>query len=149
MLMFAIAVVPLIQALVNREKWDQNWYADDSACAAKLPRLCKWFERLVKMGPDFGYYPNPQKSIVVVDSKDEAEAHQFFDELGVTVATGQHFLGSFIGNQEGTQKYVKQKVVIWTCCVEKNSPKQQNHSHRQLMRRSQNPFSLSGPICSG
>lgn len=87
MLMYAIAVLPLIQALVNREKWDQNWYTDDSACAAKLPRLCEWFERLVKMGLDFGYYPNPQKSIVVVDSKDEAEAHRLFDELGVTVAS--------------------------------------------------------------
>ena len=58
----AIAVLPLIQALVNREKWDQKWYADDSACAAMLPRLCEWFESLIEMGPDFGYYPNPQKS---------------------------------------------------------------------------------------
>ena len=30
------------------------------------------------MGPDFRYYPNPKKSIVVVDSKDEAEAHWLF-----------------------------------------------------------------------
>ena len=110
-MLYAIAVLPLIQALMNHEKWDQNWYADDSACAAKLPRLCEWFERLIKMGPDFGYYPNPQKPC--------SEAHQLFDEFGVTVATGQHFLGSFIGNQQGTQEYVKQKVEIWTRCVEK------------------------------
>ena len=119
MLMYDIAVLPLIQALVNCEKWDHNWCADDLACVAKLPRLCKWFERLVKMGPDFRYYPNPQKSIVVVDSKDEAEAHRLFDEFRVTVATGQCFLGSFIGNQEGTPEYVKQKVEIWTRNVEK------------------------------
>ena len=48
----------------------------------------------------------------MVDSKDEAEVHWLFDELGVTVATGQCFLGSFIGDQEGTQEYVKQKVEI-------------------------------------
>ena len=71
------------------------------------------------MGPDFGYYPNPQKSIVVVDSKDEAEAHRLFDDLWIMVATWQHFLGSFIGNQESSQEYVKQKVEIWTHCVEK------------------------------
>ena len=55
------------------------------------------FERLTEMGPDFGYYPNP-----VVDSKDDGKAHQLFDELRVTVATGQCFLGGFIGDQEGT-----------------------------------------------
>ena len=31
MLVYAIAVLPLIQALVDREKCDKNWYADDSA----------------------------------------------------------------------------------------------------------------------
>ena len=39
MLLYAIAVLPLIQALVNRKKWDQNWYANDSACAAKTVRV--------------------------------------------------------------------------------------------------------------
>lgn len=55
------------------------------------------FERLTEMGPDFGHYPNQ-----VVDSKDEGKAHQLFDELRVTVATEQYFLGGFIGDQEGT-----------------------------------------------
>jgi len=39
MLMYAIAVLPLIHALTDHDRWDQNWYADDSACAAKLTRL--------------------------------------------------------------------------------------------------------------
>ena len=38
MLMYAVAVFPPSK-LVNHEKWDQNWYADDLACAAMLPRL--------------------------------------------------------------------------------------------------------------
>ena len=39
MMMYAVAVLPLIRELVERDKWDQNWYADDSACFATLPRL--------------------------------------------------------------------------------------------------------------
>ena len=39
MLMYAITVLPLTQALVDRDKWDQNWYADNSVCSARLPRL--------------------------------------------------------------------------------------------------------------
>ena len=30
MLMYAIAVLPLTQALSDQTKWNQNWYADDS-----------------------------------------------------------------------------------------------------------------------
>ena len=76
MLMYAIAVLPLIQSLVDRDKWDQNWYADDSA---RLPRLREWFDKLSELGPDFGYYPVPQKTILVVDMKDETETHALFD----------------------------------------------------------------------
>ena len=119
MLLYAVAVLPLIQALEDREKWIQNWYADDSACAAGLPRLREWFDKLLKWGPDFGYYPEPQKTILVVDPNDELRAKELFDELGVTVVPGQRFLGGFIGNQSGTTEYVEQKVRAWIHCVEK------------------------------
>ena len=118
MMMYAIAVLPLIQALVDRDKWDQNWYADDSACSAELPRLREWFDKLCEMGPDFGYYPEPEKTILVVDSKDKTVADRLFVELGVTVVTGHRFLGGFIGDQEGNDEYVKQKVQKWVQCVE-------------------------------
>ena len=103
MMMYAIAVLPLIQVLVDRGKWDQNWYADDSACSAELPRLREWFDKLCEMGPDFGYYPEPEKTVLVVDSKDETVADRLFVELGVTVVTGHRFLGGFIGDQEFNQ----------------------------------------------
>ena len=46
MLMYAITVLPLIRALVDRDKWVQNWYADDSACSAKLAEVREWFDKL-------------------------------------------------------------------------------------------------------
>ena len=58
---------------MERDKWDQNWYADDSACFATLPRLREWFDRLSDLGPDFGYYPEPRKTALVVDIEDEDE----------------------------------------------------------------------------
>ena len=119
MLMYAIAVLSLIQALADHDKWDQNWYADDSVCAAKLTRLREWFDKLTELGPDFGYYPEPRKTILVIEPKDKAEARTLFDDLGVKVVSGQRFLGSFIGDQEGTCEYVEQKVQLWVRCVEK------------------------------
>ena len=39
MLLYAIAVLLLIQELADCDKWNQNWYANDFNCAAKLTRL--------------------------------------------------------------------------------------------------------------
>ena len=83
-----------------------------------LTRLKEWFVRLTELGPDFGYYPEPQKTIVVVEPKDQAEAHLLFDNLGVTVLSGR-FLGTFIGDHEGTLEYVHQKVQGWIHCIER------------------------------
>jgi len=109
-LMYARAVLPLSHVLTDRDRWDQNWYADDSACAAKLSRLRELFDRLTELGPDFCYYPEPWKTIVVVKPEDQAEVRELFDDLGIVVKPGQRFLGSFIGDHEGTQEFVEQKV---------------------------------------
>ena len=105
MLMYAAALTPLIDSLKDMNNWSQCWYADDSACAAKLPKLREWFDDLCKLGPAYGYYPEPQKTVVVVDAVDEAEANACFCDLGVKVVRGQRYLGGFI-------VYIKQTVLL-------------------------------------
>ena len=39
MLMYSIAVMPLIESIRYKEKYLQCWYADDSACAGKLSHI--------------------------------------------------------------------------------------------------------------
>ena len=39
MMLYVVAVLPLIEALADHDKYEQNWYADDPTCAAKLPVL--------------------------------------------------------------------------------------------------------------
>ena len=39
MMLYAVAVLPLIRSLKAPGKWIQNWYADDSSCVADLPSL--------------------------------------------------------------------------------------------------------------
>ena len=59
MLLCVVAILSLIRALADHDKWDQNWYTDDSACATNLQSLCEWFDKLVERGPVFGNYPEP------------------------------------------------------------------------------------------
>ena len=111
---------------------------------SKTDQLCS--DKLSEMGPDFGYYPEPRKTILVVDMKDEAEAHALFDELGVSVITGQCFLGGFIGDQEGTHEYGKRKVQTWVHCVEKLSKaaeSQPQASHAVLTKSLQFEWPIS------
>ena len=119
MLMYAVAILPLIQALASHNKWSQNWYADDSACAAKIHRLREWFDKLLELGPDFGYHPEPKKTFLVTDAEDKEKAIEWFSELGVKVVTGQRFLGGYVGDRENMEEYVQQQVQKWVHHVEK------------------------------
>ena len=83
MLMYASALMPLIQSLSNPTTWIQNWYADDSSCAAKLTDLCGWFEKLCDRGPKYRYHPELEKCILIGDAEHEAEAKSLFQHLGI------------------------------------------------------------------
>ena len=109
MLMYAAAMTPLIKALEN-EKWTQNWCTDDSACAAKLPLLHDWFQKLCQLGPSYGYYPEPKKTVVVVDENDTDAANACFHDLDIKVVRGHRFLGGFIGDEEEhTKRFVDER----------------------------------------
>ena len=66
MMLYAVAILPLIHSLKNPKRWIQNWYADDSACVATLPSLHAWFSQLSSSSPDFGYFPQPAKTVLMV-----------------------------------------------------------------------------------
>ena len=101
-----MAVLPLIQSLKHLSKWHQSWYADDSACAGKLQLVGNWFDLLLKLGPSYGYFPEPSKCFIIVAVRDIIAAHCLFKDLGVQVTTGHCFLGGIIGNDESKRKFV-------------------------------------------
>ena len=67
MLFYAVAILPLIESLSDGTI--QSWYADDSSCVANLKDLRVWFDKLCDLGPDYGYYPEPSKSFLVIDEE--------------------------------------------------------------------------------
>ena len=79
-----------------------------------LPNLKVWFQ---KLGPDYGYHPEPKKAVLIVRATEEAEAKALFGELGVQVVRGHRFMGGFIGEEEDLQAFVVEKVKTWTSGV--------------------------------
>ena len=113
MLMYVAAVVSLIKSLSIPSNWIQNWYANDSSCTAKLTHLRDCFDKLYEHGPKYGYHPEVDKCIVIVDSNHE--------HLGVKVVKGYRFLGDFIGDHDSTKAFIQKKIVELTNSVVKLS----------------------------
>ena len=118
MLMYSIGVYPLISLLKDPKRYKQNWYADDSACAGSLLCIREWLLQLLKVGPSYGYFAEPSKSIIVVKEEHFQEAQDVFADLEVEVVLAGCFLGSCIGNDEGISQYVQGKVNLWVESVE-------------------------------
>ena len=118
MLMYATALTPLIKSLEDAE-FTQNWYADDSACVGTFSSLRMWIQKLCRLGPSYGYYPEPKKTVIVVDIKDEESANACFHNSGIKVVNGYCFLGGFIGSKELTKQFIEDKIDAWLVCVDK------------------------------
>ena len=119
MMMYSVSVLSLIRSLIDRDKWNQNWYADDSSCIGKLVNLKEWYWYFGNLKEWYWYFVEPSKSKVVVDPSYVVEAKSVFDDLGVQVVTSSRFLGGFVGDLSGISDHLSQKVNFWTKCVVK------------------------------
>ena len=62
---YALATVPLLGSVLTNDT-KQAAYADDLISADKLQPLLTWWEKLLKVAPNVGYYPKPSKSWLIV-----------------------------------------------------------------------------------
>ena len=85
MMFYSVATPPLVRALKGNGRWFQSWYADDSVCAGSLDNIRCWLDRLLELGPSYGYFPEPRKSYLV--------ASDAFAGLGISVVCSHSFLG--------------------------------------------------------
>ncbi|KAL5479542.1 hypothetical protein EMCRGX_G023072 [Ephydatia muelleri] len=111
----------VIGLLASNSNFVQCWYADDSACAGKLSQIRLWLEKLVQLGPAYGYFAEPTKSVLVVAPQFEDVAKKLLQGSGITVSSGHRFLGGVIGTRKYCRNFMKQKVEYWTECVTKVS----------------------------
>jgi hypothetical protein len=98
----------------------QPWYADDAGCGeaehnARLLRL------LYEKGPEFGYYPEPDKSQYICKKGDEAAAQAAFAAEGLdslNYVQSRRYLGGSYGDAAEKELWVQEKVGRWVHCVE-------------------------------
>ena len=120
MICYGIAILPLIRML-KREfpTAKQQWYADDGSTAGYFSDIRAQFERLQQIGPNYGYFPESSKSILVVASHNFEQAKVVFADLNFQVVTGSRYLGSFIGETMERDSWIANKVDDWVHSIKK------------------------------
>jgi hypothetical protein len=79
------------------------------------------FIRLQQIGPNFGYFPELSKSVLVVPQRNLVEAAKLaFTDLGFEDTTGHRYLGGFLGEKDALKTWIQEKVHIGAEAVKAN-----------------------------
>lgn len=119
MILYGLGLLPLIRQLkAEFPDVEQPWYADDAGAGGTFTSIRAHFKRLQELGPKFGYFPNPSKSIIVVPAHSLARAKAAFADLGFTVKTGSRYLGGFLGERDLFDSWIAKKTAYWSRAIE-------------------------------
>ena len=111
--MYALGVLPLIDCISGDLM--QVWYADDATACGSLSELQLWWDKLIQFGPDFGYFPNPSKTCLVVKDSFYDAAVDLFQGSGISIsADGKRHLGGVLGSPSFVSSFVRERVSTWT-----------------------------------
>jgi len=116
MAMYALAVVPLIGRLRSDvPDASQVWFADDATAVGSLSTLLTWWQHLSSFGPDYGYFTNATKTVLIVKPEHLSTAQTLFACTNIQItARGQRHLGAALGSREFADEYVISKIESWT-----------------------------------
>ena len=100
MAIYAVAVTPLIRRLGQAcPSVVQSWYADDDSAADTLASLRHYWDTVKEVGPGYGYYPNPTKTVLVTKPEHFSTAQEIFQHTGVAIKSdGARYLGGALGS---------------------------------------------------
>ena len=119
MLIYGLGVSPLSKRIREETKLTtQPWYADDAAMVGQASNVVKAMNTLLKFGPARGYYPAPEKSVVVCPPEREEAARSALSAFQFQYRDGHRYLGGFIGTEESKARWLKPKIQHWTRGVE-------------------------------
>ena len=114
MIAYGINILPLIKNL-KREIPDvtQPWYADDVGALGTFASIEIYFDSLTRQGPGLGYYPKPDKSVLIVHLENLEDRKDFGAHHGFKVCTGACYLGGYIWDDESKIDWMRERTLTW------------------------------------
>ena len=87
MVAYGIEIISLIKCLKSTyPDVTQPWYADDDGALGMFDNLEQYFNSLKHKGPAWGYYPDPNKIIMIVRSNNIEEGGCLYSVMGLRCA---------------------------------------------------------------
>ena len=121
MALYGIALLPLAEILreANTEVL-QPWYADDAAMQGRALAVAQCFHLLIRVGPHFGYFPEPEKSFAICPLATEAAAKEIFEREGLPVryCRGHRYVGGYVGSTAMQDRWIEPMVGKWVASIE-------------------------------
>ena len=85
MAMYALGVVPLIRHLrTTVPDVSQAWFADDATAVGSL-KTFSWWQHLSSVGPDYGYFTNATKTVLIVKPEHLSTAQVIFADSNIQI----------------------------------------------------------------
>ena len=85
--LYALVIIPLINALTLSNDTKQVWYADDCAATGSIMGIWQWLDSLVHISPSYGYYVNVEKTWLVVRPQYLQDAVSAFSDTKVNITS--------------------------------------------------------------
>ena len=103
MVLYGITLVPLAEELRAADpELLSPFYRDNAAFDGSSRRSTQPLKLLIKRGPEWGYFPQPSKSLFISDTpgQEEAANWEFAKEgLVLNFVSGSRYLGAYLGPQ--------------------------------------------------
>ena len=87
------------------------WFAAGLTTSGCLEALGRWWNVLMQIGSNYGYYLQPTKSWLIVKENILEEPVQVFGGTNIQISTeGKRYLGAVIGMEENKKKHINDKI---------------------------------------
>ena len=104
MVLYGITLVPMMEELRYEDPTLlSSYYADDAVFYGSSRRSVVQLRLLMDQWPDWGYFPEPEKSLFIADKPEEKEAAKRESErleLNINYVDGGSYLGACLGPRE-------------------------------------------------
>jgi hypothetical protein len=118
MILYGLSLTPLAEAIRRAvPNTAQPWYADDNAVVGPVSSLATAQRLLPQLGPRRGYFPEPEKSILIVPSDTPPTALNVLDEFHFQRTEGHRYLGGFVGSGSTEAAWIDPQVEQWVAGV--------------------------------
>ena len=93
-----------------------TFYTNDAVFDSSSQRSAAQLIPMMDRGTDWGYFPDPAKSIFIADNPEEKEAtNREFERVGLNInyIDGGCYLGAYLGPREELEEWARPKVEAW------------------------------------